>query len=117
MNLSVYLLCHILLLVLNTLFFDIKTIHKIWIEENYPGIGYYLGYGLLAFIIIWIIYKIFLCLLNNNDKIKEILKMIHFNKKYNLGTESSISTKYNNLVWKIKFKVAFYSAVEFLLLA
>ena len=117
LNLSVYLLCHILLLVLNTLFFDIKTIHKIWIEENYPGMGYYLGYGLLACIIIWIIYKIFLCLLNNNDKIKEILKMIHFNKKYNLGTENNISKKYNNLVWKIKFKVALYSVVEFLLLA
>ena len=71
LQISVYLLCHTLLLVLNALFFDIKTIKKIWIEENYPGLGYYLGFGLLSCIIIWIIYKVFLCLLSNNDKIKE----------------------------------------------
>jgi hypothetical protein len=117
LQLSVYLLCHILLLVLNTLFFDIKTIHKIWVQEDYPGFGYYLGYGFLACIVIWIIYKIFLCLLNNNDKIKDILKMIHFNKKYNLNIENKIYKKYNNLVCKVKFKVAFYSVVELLMLA
>ena len=43
LQISVYLLCHTLLLVLNALFFDIKTIKKIWSEENYPGIGILLG--------------------------------------------------------------------------
>ena len=116
LQLSVYLLCHILLLVLNTLFFDINTIKKIWNEENYPGLGYYLGYGLLACLVIWIIYKIFLCLLTNNDKIKDILKMIHFNKKYNMNKEYIINKKYQNLMWKIKLKIAIYTIIEILLL-
>ena len=116
LQLSVYLLCHILLLVLNTLFFDIKTIKKIWNEENYPGLGYYLGYGLLACLIIWIIYKIFLCLLTNNDKIKDILKMIHLNKKYNMNKEYIINKKIQNLIRKIKLKIAIYTIVEILLL-
>ena len=116
LQLSVYLLCHTLLLVLNALFFDVKTIKKIWNEENYPGLGYYLGFGFLSCIIVWIIYKIFLCLLSNNDKTKEVLKMIHYNNKYNLGKLGPINKKYNNLMWKIKFKIAIYSIVEFLLL-
>ena len=116
LQLAVYFLCHTLLLVLNTLFFDIKTIKKIWREENYPGLGYYLGFGFLACIIIWIIYRMILCLLTNNDKIKEILKLIHYNKKLNLKKENNISKKYNNLMWKVKFKIAFYSVIQFLLL-
>ena len=117
LQLSVYVLCHILLLVLNALFFDIKTIKKIWNEDNYPGLGYYLGYGFLSCIIIWIIYKIFLCLLNNNDKIKEILKMIHLNKKYNLNKEKLIYKKYNNFTLKLKIKFTIYTIIEFLLLS
>ena len=116
LQLSIYLLCHTLLLVLNALFFDVKTIKKIWNEENYPGLGYYLGYGLLSCIIIWIIYKIFLCLLSNNDKTKEVLKMMHYNNKYNLGKIEAVNRKYSNLMWKIKFKISIYSIIEFLLL-
>jgi hypothetical protein len=116
LQLSIYLLCHTLLLVLNALFFDVKTIKKIWNEENYPGLGYYLGYGLLSCIIIWIIYKIFLCLLSNNDKTKEVLKMMHYNYKYNLGKIEAVNRKYSNLMWKIKFKISIYSIIEFLLL-
>ena len=116
LQISVYLLCHTLLLVLNALFFDIKTIKKIWSEENYPGLGYYLGFGILSCIIIWIIYKVFLCLLSNNDKIKEVLKMIHYNNKYNMNKESAIYIKKSKLMWKIKFKIAIYSIFEFLCL-
>ena len=116
LQMSVYLLCHTLLLVLNALFFDIKTIKKIWSEENYPGLGYYLGFGLLSCIIIWIIYKVFLCLLSNNDKIKEVLKMIHYNNKYNLNKENSIFAKKSKLMWKIKIKISIYSVIEFMLL-
>ena len=116
LQISVYLLCHTLLLVLNALFFDIKTIKKIWIEENYPGLGYYLGFGLLSCIIIWIIYKVFLCLLNNNDKVKELLKMIHYNNKYNMNKDNVIYIKKSKLIWKIKFKITIYSIIEFLCL-
>ena len=117
LQLSVYFLCHILLLVLNALFFDIKTIKKIWRRnEDYPGLGYYLGFGFLACLIIWVVYRIILCLWNNNDKIKDILKYIHFNKKYNLNKERAINKQCKNVIGKIKFKVAVYSIIEFLLL-
>ena len=116
LQLSVYVLCHILLLVLNALFFDIKTIKNIWNKDNYPGLGYYLGFVFIACIITWIIYIIFLCLLTNNDKIKDILKLIHFNKKYNMNKENIINKKYNNLMWKVKFKVGVYTFIEYLLL-
>ena len=116
LHLSVYLLCHTLLLVLNTLFFDIKTIKKIWEKDNYPGLGYYLGYGFLACLVVWIIYTIFLCLLTNNDKIKDILKMIHFNNKYQLNKNRAIEKKYKNLMWKVKFKFIVYSIIEYLAL-
>ena len=116
LQLSVYLLCHLLLLVFNTLFFDVKTIKNIWAKESYPGLGYYLGYGFAACLIVWIIYKIFLCLMTNNDKIKEILKLIHFNKKYEMNKERVIDKKYNNLIWKVKFKFSIYTCIEFLLL-
>jgi hypothetical protein len=116
LQLSVYLLCHLLLLVFNTLFFDVKIIRDIWAKESYPGLGYYLGYGFLACLIVWVIYKVFLCLLTNNDKIKEILKLIHFNNKYGMNKEIIIDKKYTNLIWKVKFKFAIYSFIEFLLL-
>ena len=117
LQLSVYLLCHNLLLVLNALFFDIKTIKKIWDNDNYPGLGYYLGYGFLACLVIWIVYRIILCLWNNNDKIKEILKHIHLNKKYNLNKERAINKRSKKVMDKVKFKVAVYSIIQFMLLA
>ncbi len=116
LQLSVYFLCHILLLVFITLFFDIKTIRKIWQKENYPGLGYYLGYGFAACLIVWIIYRIFLCLLTNNDKIKEILKIIHYNNKFNMKKEKIIHKKFENLEWKIKFKFGFYTLIQLILL-
>jgi hypothetical protein len=99
------------------LFYDIKTIQKIWSTENYPGLGYYLLYGFLACIIVWIIYKIILCLWNNNDKIKEILKLIHVHDKYGVKNEKMFKKRYNNLGMKIKLKVAIYSVIQFILLA
>jgi hypothetical protein len=117
LQLSIYFLCHTLLLILLALFYDIKTIEKIWNKENYPGLGYYLLYGLISCIIIWIIYTIILCLWSNNDKIKEILRLIHASQKYGVNKENIIKKKYNSLSYKIKFKIAIYTFIEFLLLA
>ena len=115
-QLSIYLLCHTLLLILLALFFDIKTIQKIWNTDNYPGLGFYLLYGFIACIVIWIIYTIMLCLWSNNDKIKDLLKLIHNCKKYKVNRDKNIKKKYDNVAWKIKFKVIVYSIIEFLLL-
>ena len=117
MQLSIYFLCHTLLLILLALFYDIETIEKIWNNDDFPGLGYYLLYGFISCIIIWIIYSIILCLWSNNDKIKNILRMIHGSKKYGVDKNKDINIKYKNLAWKIKFKVAIYSVIEFLLLA
>ena len=115
-QLSIYVLCHTLLLILLALFFDIKTIQKIWNTENYPGLGFYLLYGFIACIVIWIVYTIILCLWSNNDKIKDLLKLIHNCKKYKVNRDEIIKKKYDNVAWKIKFKVIVYSIIEFLLL-
>ena len=116
MQLSIYLLCHTLLLILLAVFFDIKTIQKIWNTENYPGLGFYLLYGLIACIAIWIVYTIILCLWSNNDKIKDLLKLIHNCKKYKVNRDKNIKKKYDSVAWKIKFKVIVYSIIEFLFL-
>ena len=74
-HLALYLICHLMLLTLLCAFFTIKTIKKIWNESNFPQLNFYLLYGLLGNIIIWIIYKIFLCLLDIQDKVKELMKL------------------------------------------
>ena len=43
--------------------------------------------------------------------------MIHFNNKYQLNKNKLIEKKYNNLMWKVKFKFIVYSIIEYLLLA
>ena len=99
------------------MFYDLDTIEKIWNQDDYPGIGYYLLFGFFSCIIIWIVYIIILCLWSHNDKIKDILRLIHATKKYGVNKDDDINKKYQNLAWKIKFKVIVYSIIEFLLLA
>lgn len=71
-HIFLYLLYHLLLLTLLCAFFTTKTIKKIWDEENYPKMNFYLLYGFLGNVVIWLIYKIFICLLNNQDKVTQI---------------------------------------------
>ena len=103
---SAYILYHLLLLTFVTFFYDIKTIQNIWNKENYPNLNYDLGYGLIACIIVWVIYKIFLCLLNNENIIKKYIK--DTNNKSN-------SKKFNNLLNKIKTGMIVYFIIEFIL--
>ena len=72
-QLSLYVFCYLLLLSLICGYFTIKVIKKIWEQDNYPNVSFYLLYGLISHIILWIIYKIFLYLLDCSDKIKELL--------------------------------------------
>ena len=116
-QLSAYFLCHTLLLILLALFYDIETIEKIWNKDDYPDLGYYLLYGFISCIVIWIVYKIILCLWSNNDKIKDLLRLIHGAKKYGVEKCREMETKYKNLAYKIKFKLVVYTIIEFLLLS
>lgn len=136
-HLSLYMFYHVLLLTLICGFFTIKTIKKIWAESNFPTINFYLLYGLIANIIVWIIYKIFIVLLDNQDTIRSFVKFsneiarktpekkeeeknseVHSNEvkiydiESNLDNENPqdlINRRYDEIVKKIKIQaIAFY---------
>ena len=103
---SLYLLCHMLLLTFVTFFYDINTIKNIWQKENYPNTNYYLLYGFLSNIIVWIIFKIFSCLLDNKYKVKKI------NNTNNIKKEQ----KYNKIISQIKRNMIIYFVLQFLII-
>ena len=104
---SLYLLCHMILLTFLAFFYDIKTIKKIYQNEDYPNSNYYLLYGFVANIIVWIIFKLFCCLLNNEYKTKKISNIKDKNKK---------NEKYNRIIYKIKRNMIIYLVLQFLLI-
>jgi len=89
---ALYIFYHILILSLLCGFFTIKTIKKIWEESNFPTMSFYLLYGLISHIIIWIIYKIFILSLDNQDKIRSLVKL---NNDVELSKESMDENYYN----------------------
>ena len=107
---SLYLLCHLLLLTFSGFFFDIKTIKKIWEEEDYPNLGYYLLYGFISNLIVWIIFKMFNCLLDNESMIKKyILDGNNFGRK-------KIEKRYKKLMDGIKRNTIIYLCIQFALI-
>ena len=134
-HLTLYLLYHLLLLTLLCSFFTIKTIRKIWNEENFPQLDFYLLYGLLANIVIWVVYKIFVCLLDVQDKVKELVKLQNTLKNKenkenketnNIGddltennngeiNEELIQQKYDELMKTIKIRMIVFFVISFLL--
>ena len=128
-HLSLYLFYHILLLSILCGFFTISTIKRIWEEDNFPSLKFYLLYGLIAHIIVWIIYKIFIALLDNQDRFMELAKLTNenkTNKKLRLDTiknnengdenetnndqmQKNIEEKYEEIIKKIKVQtIIFY---------
>ena len=122
-HLSLYLFCHLLLFSLLCAFFTTSTIKRIWQEDNFPNINFYLSYGFLSHIIIWIIYKIFICLLDFQDKIKEIaqiknnLKTKENNdsnvKENDIEDDDIVEHKLNELKKNMKFKIIIFFAIVF----
>jgi len=102
LHLSLYLFCHILLLTLCCSFFTIKTIKKIWNEDNFPGMQYYLLYGLITNIIVWAVYKIFLCLLDIQDNVKDLIKLKNKNSNENNTDNKNIEIDDENIENNIK---------------
>ena len=97
LHLSLYLFFHILLLTLCCSFFTIKTIKKIWKEDNYPGMQYYLLYGIITNIIVWAVYKIFLCLLDIQDNVKELIKLKSKNNNENNADNNNFEINGENI--------------------
>ena len=124
-HISLYMFYHVLLLSLLCGFFTIKVIKKIWEESNYPTINFYLLYGLFSHIIIWVIYRIFILVLDNQDKIRSLVKLNndveasreltdenHFNNQ-----KEQVQEKYEGLVKKIKIQTAVFYLVVICLTA
>ena len=124
-HISLYMFYHVLLLSLLCGFFTIKVIKKIWEESNYPTINFYLLYGLFSHIIIWVIYRIFILVLDNQDKIRSLVKLNndveasreltdenHFNNQ-----KEQVQEKYEDLVKKIKIQTAVFYLVVICLTA
>jgi hypothetical protein len=111
-NLSIYLLYHVFLVNIIAMFFDIKTIQKIWSNKNYPGFGLYLGYGLASIMICWIVYIILTCLMTNKGKYNEILDIKKSKKKDN--KMKLVEKKYASMKRKTKIKIALYSVIQFI---
>ena len=130
-RLALYLICHLLLLTLLCAFFTIKIIKKIWKESNFPQLNFYLLYGFIGNIVIWIIYRIFLCLLDIQDKVKELVRLKNEVNKNNENkisgdndeinenneeiNEEFIQKKYNDVIKKIKIKTTIFFIIGFLL--
>ena len=108
---SVYLLYHLLLLTFTTCFYDIKTIQKIWNKENYPNLQYSLTNGFLSCLIVWIIYKIFLCIISNEGIVKRYLraKLNKANKD-----EKKLQKKFDDLKFKVKIRMIIYFVLMFI---
>ena len=119
-HLSLYLFCHILLLTLCCSFFTINTIKKIWKEDNYPGMQYYLLYGLITNIIVWAVYKIFLCLLDIQDNVKELIKFKNKNNnekndenKNDEMNDESIENNIKQIMKTLKCRIIIFYCVIF----
>ena len=122
-QLSLYIFCYLLLLSLICGFFTIKVIKKIWELDNYPDFNFYLLYGLISHIILWIIYKIFLNLLDCNDKIKELLLIKkalkeedfveEFNDNSDEKNQNIISKKYKEQASHMKLRIFIFYVIMF----
>ena len=108
-NFSLYLLWHMLLLSFLSLFYTNNTIHKIWIKEGYPNLSYYLAFGLVSSIIIFVIYKGLSLLIDNNRKINEIESIPKENAK-------EIRQKFKKMMFWSKIKLIIFYVIEFVLL-
>ena len=96
-----------------------KTIKKIWEQSNFPDMNFYLLYGFLTNLIVWMIYKIFLIVLDDQDKVKELIKMkndLKQNEEENNNeevNEEKIKENYNSLIQQIKIKIIIFYVIVF----
>ena len=109
LHFSLYALWHMLMLSFLCLFYNNSMLHKIWTTENYPDLGYYLAFGLVVSIIVFIIYKGCTFLLNNDIKIKEI-------EMAQRSNTNEITQKYSKMIKCSKIKLAIYYVLQFSLL-
>ena len=64
---TLYLFYHLLIISLITAFFDIPTLSKIYNQTDYPNFGHYLLFGLYTMLLSWVVYRLLMCLIRNNN--------------------------------------------------
>ena len=98
------------------MFFDIKTISKIFWEENYPNLSFYLLYGFIANLISWIIYKLLYILIKNNSKIIQFIARNYKNKeKEESFNKNNLDIQVKKLMKDILIKLIVFFAISMLL--
>ena len=120
---SLYLFCHLILLTLLCAFFTVGVIRKIWENSDFPDMSFYLLYGFICNVIVWVIYQIFLCILDIEDGVMELLKVKNNSKNNENNDVESIDEvnedlekeKYNKLMSQMKIKMIIFYLVVFLL--
>ena len=133
---SLYMFYHILLASLLCGFFTINTIKRIWADDDFPTLRFYLLYGFIANVIDWVIYKIFILLLDNQDRIRALVKLgndftnnksLKFITKENeegmnndvistnIQVQQRIEEKYDELMKKIRIQTALFYIANFFL--
>ena len=123
---SLYLFCHLMLLSLLCAFFSTAVIRKIWEESDFPDMRFYLLYGLICNLIVWVIYQIFVCILDIEDGVMELLKTKTNSKNNENNNENNDEEnideinedlekeKYNKLMSQMKIKMIIFYLVVFL---
>ena len=118
---SLYVFCHILLLTLLCNLFTIEIIRKIWETTNFPDIEFYLLYGLISNLIIWVIYQLFSCLIDFEGQIKDLVAAKNnMQKKANSdedntseSNESMFYRKFSCMMCLIKLRVSIFHIITF----
>ena len=125
-HLTLYLIYHLMLLTLLCAIFTINTIKKIWSQDNFPQMNFYLLYGFLGNIVIWLIQKVFICLLDSQDKVKELIQLKNNENNENSKiddlsgkdeetNEELIQKKFTEVMGRIKFRMIIFFIIGFLL--
>ena len=116
---TLYVFCHILLLTLLCNLFTIDIIRKIWERTDFPDLRFYLLYGLIANIIIWVVYQLFSFLINFEGSIRDLTKEKHELIKKgdddNGKNEEKYYRHYRCLMIQIKIRVSILHIFAFLL--
>ena len=92
-----------------SLFYNNNNLHKIWIEDNYPNLNYYLSFGFLSCIISFVIYRGLYFLINNDKKINEI-------ESIDKERKDEIEQQYKKVMFWAQIKIIIFYAVQLILI-
>jgi len=118
---SLYVFCHILLLTLLCNLFTVDLIRKIWERTDFPDLRFYLLYGLISNLIIWVIYQLLSCLIDFDGSIRDLVVTKNDMQKNANNEEDSISEsnesmfyrKFSCLMCLIRLRISIFHILTF----